>query len=195
VAPRGGPRGAEDAIHVELRERRKERREGGILATILPQILHLDGNRYWAANACPPNRDVRRRNDAYYPTATRPATQRHLPLPLLPASGLAEVDAVGFSTGAGGAGRCQCSSSWLSTDPCVLAGTRRCRLHLGALTILAQLPGGYPRVLFCRSAPYTAIAAPPGPTAIIRGLPSHRGSAMGYCLGPVPGGGLSLRGG
>ena len=32
---------------------------------------------------------------------------------------------------------------------------------LGALTILAQLPGGYPRVLFCRSAPYTAIAAPP----------------------------------
>jgi len=80
-------------------------------------------------------------------------------------------------------------------DPCVLAGTRRCRLHLGALTILAQLPGGYPRVLFCRSVPYTAIAAPPGPTAIIRGLPSHRGSAMGYCLGPVPGGGLSLRGG
>ena len=46
-------------------------------------------------------------------------------------------------------------------DPCVLAGTRRCRLHLGALTILAQLPGGYPRVLFCRSVPYTAIAAPP----------------------------------
>jgi len=54
---------------------------------------------------------------------------------------------------------------------------------------------GIPRVLFCRSVPYTAIAAPPGPTAIIRGLPSHRGSAMGYCLGPVPGGGLSLPGG